>query len=211
MKNVGILKKVAVFAFVHAAVVSLFVLTSCGKGTFGVRCEIVGDHAVIVRYVGESKNVTVADEYKGVPITEIADEAFVDEIFESITLPDTITKIGKDAFRGTKGMTTVTLGAALVEIGENAFASCSALESINIPEGVTTIGNMAFSECRALRSVTFPSTLENIGTRIFFNCTSLESATLPAKITTAPDGLFAGCSSLKSVKFEGAISPSPRP
>ena len=63
---------------------------------------------------------------------------------EKIKIPNTVTSIGKRAFRG-----------------------CTNLTSIEIPEGVKTIGYAAFSSCNKLTTITLPASLTS------FNGTAL--------------------------------------
>lgn len=102
--------------FAAALIVAALCLFSCKGGTFGVRIEVRGDTAAVVKYVGESAKVTVTDYYDGVPVTEIANNAFLDEFIESITLPNTITRIGEGGFLNCKSLTEVNLSPGLVTI-----------------------------------------------------------------------------------------------
>lgn len=122
--------------FAAALIVTALCLFSCKGGTFGVRIEVRGDAAAVVKYVGESAKVTVTDYYDGVPVTEVADKAFLDEFIESITLPNTITRIGESGFQDCKSLTEVNLSPGLITIDKNAFAGCASLKSIVLPEGL---------------------------------------------------------------------------
>lgn len=64
----------------------------------------------------------------------------------TVTIPEGITGIGKEAFSG-QSITSVTLPSTLTSIGESAFARCSSLTSIEIPSSVTSIGEWAFRGC----------------------------------------------------------------
>ncbi|MCD7729575.1 MAG: leucine-rich repeat domain-containing protein [Clostridia bacterium] len=48
----------------------------------------------------------------------------------SFTIPDTVTKIGNDAFYGCSNLTSVTIPDSVTEIGSMAFYNCSKLESV---------------------------------------------------------------------------------
>ena len=65
-----------------------------------------------------------------------------------------MTTIGKDAFLGCFGLTSVTIPSSVTSIGEGAFYGCSGLTSVTIPSSVTTIGQGAFYGCTGLSSVT---------------------------------------------------------
>ncbi|MCD7712004.1 MAG: leucine-rich repeat domain-containing protein, partial [Firmicutes bacterium] len=140
-------KKLFFILFVIAAAAAIFVFSSCSSGdsTFGVRFNVYDDYAEVSEYVGGSADVVVGDEYKGVPVTKIADGAFKDEEITSITLPDSLTTIGANAFEGST-LETVTFGSGLTEIGDFAFLGCTSLSSVEIPEGVTVIEEESLDE-----------------------------------------------------------------
>ena len=85
--------------------------------------------------------------------TEIPDYAFMETWDSSnisvITLPSTITKIGKRAFMYTS-IEGIDFNENLTYIDESVFNSCSRLKTLTIPKTVTYIGaNMAYG-CKAL-------------------------------------------------------------
>ena len=75
----------------------------------------------------------------------------------SITLPNSVTSIGTDAFFGCRGLTTITLPNSLTSIGNDAFAACSGLTTITLPNSITSIGTTAFANCSGLTSITAQS------------------------------------------------------
>ena len=100
------------------------------------------------------------------PITKVRDYGFyAHQNFNSFTLPDTVTQIGKSAFSKCSGMTAMHMGNGVKLIGDNAFADCDHLTSITIPATCTSILNGAFRLCTALTEMIFvgvtPPTLGN--------------------------------------------------
>ena len=63
-------------------------------------------------------------------------------------------------------------------IGVNAFHFCKGLTSIVIPNSVTSIGESAFQGCEGLTSMTIPNSVRNIGESAFFGCKGLTSVSI---------------------------------
>ena len=70
------------------------------------------------------------------------------------------TKVGNNAplFAGITTLSSVSIPNSVTTIGINAFSSCIGLTSITIPDSVTTIGDYAFSGCTGLTSITIQAT-----------------------------------------------------
>ena len=114
--------------------------------------------------------------------------------------------IGKCAFKGCSGLTSLTLPAGITEIGDEAFEYCSGLTSLTLPDGITEIGSSAFFGCSGLTSLTLPAGITEIGSSAFFGCSGLTSLTLPAGITSIGDDAFYGCSGLTSLNLPAGIT-----
>ena len=116
----------------------------------------------------------------------IGDEAFgsagqLHSNVTSITIPDTVTRIGDYSFSG------------------------APLASIIIPNSVAYIGVRAFSDT-SLTSITIPSSVTEMGQRVFVNARSLTSVVIQNGITELPDYLFAGASQLTSFVIPNSVT-----
>ena len=67
----------------------------------------------------------------------------------------------------------IIIPETVVKIGDNAFYYCQNLTSIIIPESVSNIGRLAFHYCEGLTSVTIPKGVASIGECIFEGCSGL--------------------------------------
>lgn len=85
----------------------------------------------------------------------------------SVVLPDSITEIHTSAFQNCESLTAVKLPASLRKIGDHAFDGCKGIAEISIPDGVTEIGRCAFIFCSKLETIHFSGNLEKIGNGIF--------------------------------------------
>ena len=141
-------------------------------------------------------------------LTTIVDELFIWCPLTSITLPNSLTIIGNNAFAHCSALTSITLPESLTTIGRQAFTWCSALTSLIFPESITTIGEVAFWNCDALTSVYIPETcnLTTIERMAFCECRALTNITLPKSLTTIGEQAFNGCSSLPSVTLPESVT-----
>ena len=145
--------------------------------------------------------VVVPSEYEGRAVTEIYGDAFSNCYnITSITLPETVEKIGTGAFMGCSNLTSVNIPALVTEIPQNAFVNCTSLTSFDIPDTVTSIVDSAFSGCKSLESVKLPAGLTKIDRNVFGGCWSLQSANIPEGVTSIGELAFSGCQ-LNEVKL----------
>lgn len=79
-------------------------------------------------------------------VTEIELFAFMEcDSLTGVTIPNTVTKIGRHAFRWCYKLSEVSIGNAVDSIEYYAFSSCYGLTSVTIPASVTYIGRQAFA------------------------------------------------------------------
>ena len=90
-----------------------------------------------------------------------------------LTIPNWISKVGKDAFAGNTSLRKINLPDSVKTIDYQAFEGCSNLQEAVIPKSVRTIGPSAFSGCSSLYSVNIPEKCESIGSGAFAGCSSL--------------------------------------
>ena len=123
-----------------------------------------------------------------------------------ITIPNSVTSIGRSAFFGCSGLTSVTIPNSVTSIGNYTFSGCSGLTSVSIGNSVTSIGDQAFSGCSGLTSVTIPESVTSIGNHAFFGCFGLTSVTIPNSVTSIGERAFSGCSGLTSVTIGNSVT-----
>ena len=123
----------------------------------------------------------------------------------SLTLPETVTDIYFDAFRGCRELTSVTLPDSVTYLGSSVFADCEALTEVTLPKGLTSIENATFKECGSLAEIEIPAGVKSIGSSAFEGC-ALKEIVLPDGVERISDQAFYYCDELASVVFPDSIS-----
>ena len=127
-------------------------------------------------------------------------------------VPDGVEEISWYAFSYAQ-ITNVSFPETLIKIGINAFSDCYNLtDTLTIPDNVTTIEWSAFSGCQYsgihlpanlealeagviseyITSVSIPANVKRIGNSAFWNCSQLAEINLPNSVTYIDDYAFGG-------------------
>jgi len=151
-------------------------------------------------------------------ITSLARGVFAGLTFKRVELPDTITEIPANAFRGCVNLESVKMPKYLERIGEAAFEGCVSLQSIEIPETVHSTldkresivveegkggGKMEF-----FRGYYATEMADGIGKYAFANCTSLEEVNFVAggaQRLSFGDFAFYNCTKLTSFNIPNRV------
>lgn len=89
---------------------------------------------------------------------------------ETVTLPETVTRIADYAFYYNHAIRSITLPATVHELGEGAFGDCTALETVELAEGgLTALPDFAFAYCSSLKKVIVPDSVTQMSEYIFYN------------------------------------------
>jgi len=175
-----------------------------------ITLPLVGTSANTTTYFGalfgansQTNQTTAVDTHKSlktVVITRSGNNTIPDYAFQnwtsltSITIPNSVTSIGRSAFQDCSGLTSINIPNSVTSIGWYAFQGCTGLTSvggtgsgasINIPSSVTNIDSEAFRDCTGLTNIVIPDTVNTIGGDVFRNCTNTQSITLPLVGATA--------------------------
>ena len=107
---------------------------------------------------------------------------------KNTVIPNSVTAIGNNAFKGITGMTSIEIPNSVVSIGDNAFAFCFDLTGdLVIPYSVETIGESAFFQCEGLNGkLVIGESVSYIGDMAFRKCSHISSA---VSLATVPPAL----------------------
>ena len=167
------------------------------------------ERCVILHHCTESGHVVIPDD-----VTEIGEKCFQHEVqpelwnsgtmipnstVESIVIPDSVVKVGSQAFAVCDHLTEVELPAMRFTSGEE-FAYCSALKTVSVRprDGFDTIIEFSkemFQKCSSLEEIVLPKHGGVLNERCFM-CTGIKEIVIPEDIKLEGYGHFVACQSL---------------
>lgn len=148
-----------------------------------------------------------------------------DEWEAALSIPEIVTKLDSEAFKGQTELTSVTMTDSVVDLGPSVFEDCSNLRTVKMSAGVSYLPPAVFKNCSRLESVDIsdetdaflkeafrgctslkleklPDFVTFIGTDAFAECPDLTAALkIPQYLQAIQDGAFRGCTALKKVEI----------
>ena len=158
-----------------------------------------GDHVIITGCDKNAVSVEIPAEIDSLPVTGIEEFAFNGSGLTNITIPNTVTDIGRYAFNGCRNLTAVVLPENLERIDEGVFWDCINLKELKFPEKITYIGASAFRGDKNLSNIIIPDNTIEIGDHAFFGCISLSNVFVPEKVSKIGSSAFSGCTDLTQI------------
>lgn len=132
------------------------------------------------------------------------------DTLQSIILPNVIDSINDGTFRECKSLESIVIPQSVKGIRSNAFFKCITLQKVELSSGLIEIQPFAFYRCEKLEDINLPSTLTSIGHDCFHR-TNISSITIPEGVTTLDYSTFRKCHSLKSVKLPASLTKISNP
>ena len=164
---------------------------------YGIHTD--GTHAIVMSKGScTEKNIVIASEYLGAPVTKIGEGAFKDADIESVYLPDTITVIYPYAFYNCRNLASINIPDSVSSIMNEAFGYCKKLykvenginyvgnwavgcindttSELKISENTVGIAHNAFANGSFLGDIVIPNSVEHIGTAAFANAKIIQGS-----------------------------------
>ena len=161
------------------------------------------DTITITGFDDSVTEVEIPAEIDGKKVMTIGQGAFKNKKLTAVTIPDSVTSIGYQAFYSCKNLTALSMPDSIIELGGECFSNCTSLQSVKFSNSLTELGG--FSGCTSLEEITIPSSVRTTKLNAFNGCTSLTSVTIPSTVNTIGQGAFSNCRSLKSVTIEEGV------
>lgn len=125
----------------------------------------------------------IPEEYNGIPVSEVADNAFAN----------------------CKNLTYALVPLSIKRVGNNAFSFCTNLKSIDGMTNVKTFGNFVFNNCSSLNNLILPAKVEKLGTNVIKNIPNQIYSRKTANEMQSLNETWADEISYKNVIFNNAI------
>ncbi len=172
----------------------------------------------------EYTTLVIPETLAGQPVIELAEDAFIDKLFQRVTLPKTVEKLGDgclyspvlrqaelygEAAPDVTGPFSCEIGCCKIQkvtllpgtrrIADSLFEDLFGLREVSLPDTLEEIGDQAFCGCGNLKTINFPEGLKSIGDSAFWDCDALEEITLPASLESIGSEAFGDCGELRRV------------
>ena len=151
------------------------------------------------------------DSYQGQPVTVIGERAFSFDSADYISIPETVVRIEKNAFKGSQ-IIQADIPEGCTFIGSSAFADCMFLNVVAVPESVTEIEPLAFADSPKIDLQFAPKCIYTLMDGVIFHkgekTLYFYPETLTDKSYTVPSGILAiGESAFKNDALSEVILP----
>lgn len=216
------MKKLIVSVLILTFVLSCF--TACSVPDFSGNKEIkyktAGDHAVVTELPTATglTELVIADEYEGLPVTEIADFAGCNlEYAEKITIGKSVETIGEWAFTNNQKLKCFEVNEEnssfcavdgvlfSKDMKTLLFFPCANSKEYKMPDEVEIVRSKAFYKCEKLEKLTLSNNLQTIGEKAFFRCSLVQNIALPETLESIAKDGFGYCSSLSEITLPKTI------
>ena len=150
------------------------------------------------------ENIILGDVWTKIPDLFLYNK----DSLKSVTLPETLEKIGVEAFCSCESLSRIDLPASLKEIGNGAFGYCTSLTEFTLNEGLERIGSQAFIDCPGPEKLVLPSTLKEIETCAFYGCSNVNEIEVLPSADGSPlqlDSGAIGCGNVSILKLNRLV------
>ena len=200
------------------------IVVGIADNAFSPKNEVVAKNSGVIMARSASKKSAVsllgANE---IQIEESSNSVDTTEI-TSVTIPHTVSSIGEEAFYGCSDLETISTSQSITSIGKDAFkdtayynneanwegqalylqnclitVSESYQGTFTVKEGTTLIADQAFYQCTSVTYVNVANSVTSVGNYAFYGCTSLTYVNASGNTIQYGASVFEGCFSYKDL------------
>ena len=124
-------------------------------------------------------------------------------LLTNVVIPEGVTEIGDQLFKGCTSLVTCNLPATLKE-AYYTFQGCTNLKSCDIGDGVEKVVG-TFYGCTSLETCMLPRSVRNTA-NAFTGCKNLREINIQNGVTNIDSAAFSGCSSLKQISIPASVN-----
>lgn len=131
----------------------------------------------------------------------------------SVKLPNTLLRIGANAFLDNTALTTIDIPASVESISygsseiNGAFANCTKLATVNFLANNTDVNGSGSASITSVSAKVATSLI--IGQYTFNGCSSLKEITLPSNVTEIQSQAFNNCKALTTININSTENFNP--
>ena len=107
--------------------------------------------------------------------------------------------IEDNAFNNLTSVKSISISDTVKRIGNRAFYKCSAIKELTIPASVTSIGKQIFLGCDSLSTVYYNSAFSPVEGETFLNYNSIKKVVFGDNLTRIPDYICYNCNNLTQI------------
>lgn len=185
----------------------------------------------ITGYVGANPEVIIPETIADCPVTTVYDRAFAEnKNITSVTIPESVTKIGMHAFLDCENLTEIKLPSGLVEIGGDILLNTAysidgnnwdgeflyidnyllkgtdqVEGDVKVKDGTKLVADFAFSYNENITSATIPASVKILGAYAFSSCNNLSSVILNEGLEVIGFGSFEN-TSISEIKVPNSVN-----
>lgn len=168
----------------------------------------------IKKYNGNDAVVNIPSEINGTPVTTIGNAAFRDSSVTSVTIPDSVTEIGANAFAGCTNLTSVTYGGdwskLTIQSGNPAVEDAVNAQLFDFKFILNNTAVIVIRYNGTAADVTIPSRYKGKPVTAIdhaaFHDSAVTSVTIPDSVTAIPDDAFSHCSNLTNISIPNSVT-----
>lgn len=170
----------------------------------------------ITKYTGTESTVILPSTINSWPVTKIGEDALKDNTtITSVTIPDSVTEIGANAFAGCTNLTSVNYAGdwskLTIQSGNPAVEDAVNAQLFDFKFILNNTAVIVISYKGTAADVTIPSCYKGkpvtmIDHAAFHDNSAVTSVTIPDSVTSISDDAFSYCSSLTNISIPNSVT-----